>query len=84
MQHFLVILLLKISSSCEDNDKNLCGSVDDPFYNTNPDVIEKLGRNGLIEIDRYEGIHNTGHYIKNCSVEGLIRAALKSFSSDYL
>ena len=59
-------------------------NLNDPVYNTNLDVIEKLGRRRLIEINRYEGIHNTGDYIRNRSVEGLIRVALRSFSSDYL
>ena len=42
-------------------------------------AINKLETKRLIEINRYEGIHCTEDYILNRSVEGLIRAALRTF-----
>ena len=52
---------------------------DDPVYNQNLMAINKLETKRLIEINRYEDIHCTEDYILNRSVEGLIRAALRTF-----
>lgn len=57
-------------------------NLNDPVYNTNLDVIEKLGKRGIIEINRYEGTHNTGDYIRNRSFDDLIKAAINSFNND--
>ena len=59
---------------------NLYYNWDDRVYDDdNKKTVENLQKTGLATCSRFEGVHNTIHYIKNRSFDDLIQSALKCF-----
>jgi hypothetical protein len=59
---------------------NLYYNYNDNVYDNNKNMIDKLIERGLVVCDRFEGEHETDHYIRNRSFDDLIRKADKSFN----
>ena len=59
---------------------NLYYNYNDNVYDINNNMIKKLIEKELAVCDRFDGEHETDHYIRNRSFDGLISKAMKCFN----